>query len=179
MVEMMAMMSAQIVMIVSPKPVVPPQAPSASVTPTPPLSTRTQLTFPGYGVTQISRPPMFMTQPTGPPPMTVSYISSDVARVKVVGIQRGCVDNIKFSMWNLNNAVATFGLEEIAARHASGSTAQIADLKILVVKCVEEDRNIVQSPSLTSLAKVWCRDGMRWPQLVQGDHLEFHEHRAG
>ena len=47
-------------------------------------------------------------------------------------------------MWNFNNAVATFGLKEIASGNASGSTSQIADLKILVVKWVEEDRNIVQ-----------------------------------
>ena len=47
-------------------------------------------------------------------------------------------------MWNFNNAVATFDLKEIAFGNASGSTSQIADLKILVVKWVEEDRTIVQ-----------------------------------
>ena len=105
--KMVAMMSAMIAMIASPKPVVPPQAPSASVAPTPPLSTRARLTFPGYGEPQGSRPSMMITPSTAPLPMTVSYRSSDVALFKVVGIQRGSVDDIKFSMWNFNNAVAT------------------------------------------------------------------------
>jgi hypothetical protein len=141
--KMMAMMSAQMARIASPVPAVPPQAPSAMVAPTPPLTTRTRLTFPGFGVPPVHRMNL-TTPPTAPPPPPASYRQSDVARFKVVGIQRGSVDDIKFSMWNFNNAVATFGLKEIAAGSSRGSTAQVADLKILVVKWVEEDRNIVQ-----------------------------------
>ena len=142
--KMMAMMSAQMARIASPALAVPPpQAPSAMVAPTPPLTTRTRLTFPGFGVPPVHRMNL-TTPPTAPPPPPASYRQSDVARFKVVGIQRGSVDDIKFSMWNFNNAVATFGLKEIAAWSSSGSTAQVADLKILVVKWVEEDRNIVQ-----------------------------------
>jgi hypothetical protein len=46
-------------------------------------------------------------------------------------------------MWNSNNAVATFGLKEIASGSSIGSASQIANLQILVVKWVKEDKNIV------------------------------------
>ena len=112
------------------------------------MSTRTLLNFPGYGVPPVlpvTRTSNLTTPSTAPPPTSVAYRQSDVARFKVVGIhERGSVDDIKFSMWNFNNAVATFDLKEIAFGNASGSTSQIADLKILVVKWVEEDRTIVQ-----------------------------------
>ena len=83
--KMMAMMSAQIALIASPVPAVPPQAPPAIVAPTPPLSTRTRLTFSGYGVSSVLpavRASMSMTPSTTPPPTEVSYRQADVARFK-------------------------------------------------------------------------------------------------
>ena len=80
--KIMAMMSAQIAMIASPVPAVPPQAPFAIVAPTPPLSTRTRLTFPGYGVhpvLPVTRTSNLTTPSTAPPPKPVSYRQSDVA----------------------------------------------------------------------------------------------------
>ena len=49
-----------------------------------------------------------------------TFRQSDVAQFRVVGIQRRSVDDIKFSMWNFINAVATFRLKEIASGSSCG-----------------------------------------------------------